>query len=472
MSSPSEERAARPRRRKRPTALAVAALVVLGSCGSVWYIAAQARTPEQRAANAAPPSASQITGEVSGEPLVERLELTGTVATAGRTTVTGSPPAGTSRAVVTALPVKAGDRITAGSPVVEVSGRPVLVLPGRFPAYRDLRMGDKGPDVRQLQQALRDRYRLPVTGTYGPATADAVKRLYAAAGYDAPVGESSTATDPGSGERSADGGAQGADDAARNGAETDGGTGAAATSGASTSSSESSSTRGDSGASPGGTDRTVAGGLLPAAEITYVGSLPATVAEVGGQVGGDADKPLVVLGNGGQHVSAALTADQRTQLRDLPDEAKILFGEGPYEGHSGRLHALRTVAGDQGTGAKNGSGDGSKGEPARQEALFKPQGGPSAVRSGTSQRVTVELRRSPADALSVPVSAVWTDLGGSSVVTVIRAKKKLEVPVEVVFTFDGLAAVRPEGDGLRSGDKVLLSRNGGEGAGSTDGADG
>ncbi|MFC7963359.1 hypothetical protein [Streptomyces cinereoruber] len=464
MSEGGSRRAQRSGRSRRTIVVAVSTAVLLGACGSVWWIAAQARTPEQRAANAAPPEASRITGVVSAEPLVERLELTGTVAAASRTTVTGTTPSGAAKAVVTDLPMKTGDNVNAGEAVAEVSGRPVLVLPGRFPAYRDLRLGDKGPDVRQLQRALNGRYGVAVTGTYGMATATAVKRLYQDSGYDAPVGE---ATGAGSAPDSSSSGGQSQDTTGRNGAQTDGGTGGEPAPGHSTSVP-------GTAADGGGTESVEAtpGGLLPAAEVSYVGSLPATVVEVGGQVGGPADRPLVVLGNGGQHISVTLTADQRTQLRDLPDDAKIKFGEGPFSGHSGQLHALRAVTGGSDETAKNSGNDAAKDETARQIALFIPQGGPANAAGGANQQVTVELRSSPAGALRVPVSAVWTDLGGASVVTVVRGKEKQDVPVEVVFSFDGLAAVTTGTDDLRSGDTVLLSRLGGQGADSTGGTDG
>ncbi|MFJ8842831.1 peptidoglycan-binding protein [Streptomyces cyaneofuscatus] len=463
MSESGSHRSQRSGRSRRTTVAVVSAAVLLGACGSVWWIAAQARTPEQRATNAAPPDASQITGTVSAEPLVERLELTGTVAAASRTTMTGTAPSGAVRAVVTELPVKTGDTVNVGDVVAEVSGRPVLVLPGRFPAYRDLRLGDKGPDVRQLQRALNGRYGVAVTGTYGTSTATAVKRLYEDSGYEAPVGE---ASDVGSTTGSPDSGGQSPDTTGRGGAQTDGGTGGDPD--PSTGRPEPAT---GGGAGTGSVEATP-GGLLLAAEVGYVGSLPAVVVEVGGQVGGPADRPLVVLGNGGQQISATLTADQRTQLRDLPDGAKIKFGEGPFSGHSGRLHALRAVTGGSDETAKGGSRDVAKDEVAQQIALFIPKGGPENAASGTAQQVTVELRSSPAGALQVPVSAVWTDLGGTSVVTVVRSKEKQDVPVEVVFTFDGLAAVTTEADALRSGDTVLLSRLGGQGADSAGGTDG
>ena len=42
----------------------------------------------------------------------------------------------------------------AGDVLVEVTGRPVIALTGPLPAYRDLVVGDIGPDVAQLEQAL------------------------------------------------------------------------------------------------------------------------------------------------------------------------------------------------------------------------------------------------------------------------------------------------------------------------------
>jgi hypothetical protein len=56
--------------------------------------------------------------------------------------------------VVTRTPVPAGGPVSAGTVLVEVAGRPVIALPGLLPAYRDLAVGDSGPDVTQLKLAL------------------------------------------------------------------------------------------------------------------------------------------------------------------------------------------------------------------------------------------------------------------------------------------------------------------------------
>lgn len=489
-------------RSRRGLVVAAVAVVLFGSSGSVWWIASQARTPEQRASNAAAPPPSQITGKVSDQQLVEKMELTGKVETASRTTITGVQPQGTSRAVVTALPAAAGKSLKAGAVVAEVSGRPVLLLPGRFPAYRDLKAGDKGPDVQQLQRALQPLYGTAVNGTYGPATVEAVRKLYVAAGYEAPAGPGQNATGGGGstagtargGEASPPGGT-----APRGGAETDGGTGAAPGTGGT----GAAGGKGGASAPPArGPDAPPAsaagpakpGELLPAAEVAYVSALPATVVQVAAGVGDAADKPLVVLGSGGRQVRAALSADQRTQLRDLPADAVIRFGTGPYKGREGTLGSLNSPSdgksGDQqgksggqdgaatagtagsgaGTGSGGGGGSGSGSAGGQHEALFVPTG--AEATEGSTQQISVELRRSPKGALTVPVSAVWTDLGGSSTVTVTEGGKERNVPVEVLFTHEGLSAVRALDENLAVGQTVVLVRRGSPAGGSDGGSGG
>ncbi|MFJ2595593.1 peptidoglycan-binding domain-containing protein [Streptomyces erythrochromogenes] len=495
-SEPAERSAGRARRRtRRGFVIAAAVIVLFGSSGSVWWIASQARTPEQRASNAAAPPPSRITGKVSDQQLVEKMELTGKVETASRTTITGVQPQGTSRAVVTALPATSGKTLKAGAVVAEVSGRPVLLLPGRFPAYRDLKAGDKGPDVQQLQRALQPLYGTAVNGTYGQGTVEAVRKLYVAAGYEASSG-------PGQGPSQSGGGASGggrapsgtaAGAAPRGGAETDGGTGAAP---AANGAASTAPTRGTD--APPASGPAKPGELLPAAEVAYVSTLPATVVQVTAAVGDAADKPLAVLGSGGRQVRATLTADQRSRLRDLPNDAVIRFGTGPYEGREGSLGSLAgpsdAKSGDQqgnaktggqdgggtsgaaataGAGAGNGSGGGGGGGgggAGQHEALFVPSG--SEAKEGAVQQISVELRRSPKGALTVPVSAVWTDLGGASTVTVAENGKERNVPVEVLFTHEGLTALNALDADLGAGQTVVLVRRGKSAEGSEGGSDG
>ena len=57
---------------------------------------------------------------------------------------------------ITRLPT-AGDVIGVGQAIYEVDGKPVIAMRGDRPFWRDLGIGvEKGPDVRQLEQALAD----------------------------------------------------------------------------------------------------------------------------------------------------------------------------------------------------------------------------------------------------------------------------------------------------------------------------
>jgi peptidoglycan hydrolase-like protein with peptidoglycan-binding domain len=92
--------------------------------------------------------------------------------------------------VITAMAVKRGGSVSEGDLIMAVAGRPVLVLEGKIPAFRDIVFGSRGVDVRQLQAALKhldlyaggDR-----KGVYGKATLNAVKKLYWQTGHR-PVG--------------------------------------------------------------------------------------------------------------------------------------------------------------------------------------------------------------------------------------------------------------------------------------------
>ncbi len=160
---------------------AVAAVVV------AFVLGAQVRSPwEVAVANSH--ANPLVTATVEERTLVVAgQDVTGTV-TLGRTQDVPAPGGEGVRAVVTASPVAAGDRVAPGAVLVEVSGRPVIGWELPFPMYRDLRGGARGPDVRAVQQALlaAGHYSGAVDGVYGPATALAVVALYRAAGAEPP----------------------------------------------------------------------------------------------------------------------------------------------------------------------------------------------------------------------------------------------------------------------------------------------
>ncbi|MGF3057550.1 hypothetical protein [Microbacterium sp. YY-01] len=92
-------------------------------------------------------------------------------------------------AVVTGQVPEQGATLDKLGIVLEVVGRPVIVLPGELPAYRTLRFGVSGPDVTQLKQALKAVGIDPGdtnSNIFDWALADAVEQLYAEVGYPLP----------------------------------------------------------------------------------------------------------------------------------------------------------------------------------------------------------------------------------------------------------------------------------------------
>lgn len=88
---------------------------------------------------------------------VERGPLSALVSQAGTLTYRGSYTAiNQARGVYTQLPA-IGDKVRCGGVLYRVDDQPVKLLCGATPAYRTLRRGDTGRDVRQLNRALHLR---------------------------------------------------------------------------------------------------------------------------------------------------------------------------------------------------------------------------------------------------------------------------------------------------------------------------
>ena len=99
-------------------------------------------------------------------------------------------------AVVTGQIPEVGSTLSALSVALEVAGRPLIVLPGELPAYRTLRVGDSGPDVVQLKQALTAvGISAGDVGSsiFDSTTSAALQQLYDTVGYSVPSSPEGTA---------------------------------------------------------------------------------------------------------------------------------------------------------------------------------------------------------------------------------------------------------------------------------------
>lgn len=142
-------------------------------------------TPEE-ASLRQPPEAVPVTDPLRSEVLEQSMTLRGTLTPAERTSPRFAP--GILGNVVTAVGVEPGVEIQSGQVLLEVQGRPVIVLTGEFPAWRDFTSLMKGPDVSQLQSALAELgvYRYKSRGTFGRRTLNSVVALYRSIGYKRP----------------------------------------------------------------------------------------------------------------------------------------------------------------------------------------------------------------------------------------------------------------------------------------------
>lgn len=157
-----------------------ALLSTAGLVASRWI-----KSPEQLAAETRPPPPTVLTAQVEHRVLIDSVVTRGTVAAQRSLSFTPLSAFGADRLIVTRIQKRLGELVTPGDVLLEVSGRPLIALPGRIPAYRDLREGQKGQDVAQLQRALRSLGFRPgkISGTLNAATAAAVNRFYASVGY-------------------------------------------------------------------------------------------------------------------------------------------------------------------------------------------------------------------------------------------------------------------------------------------------
>ncbi|MFG1998783.1 peptidoglycan-binding protein [Spirillospora sp. NPDC048911] len=409
MSSSAEEAPLRSRRRFLLSIVAASVLASVASLGVSTLI----KSPQQVAADAGPPRASVISAPVERRVLKESVILRGTVAP-GRTIEVTPAAAAEGRSVITRTTVKKGQRIKAGAVVAEVSGRPVIALTGAIPAYRDIRPGGKGPDVKQLQRALRGiGYSVGDTaGTYGAGTQAAVRKLYEDRGYEAPAAPGATTGEP-----------EGDDS---EGGEPEGG---AAGEGAG------SATRTRAKAKPSV--------YLKAGEVVYVPRFPARATEVKATLGAQVTGTILKLAAGELEVKGMLTAPDRKLVK--PGMDVTIFSEESGRSARGRVRSIGAFTADGGT---EGAG-----HPVKVAGVSQL---PERF-AGQDVRLTIEAASTGGPVLVVPASAVYGAADGSTqVIKLASGGAQERIAVTTGATGGGFVEVR--GDGLAEGDRVVVGK--------------
>lgn len=428
--------------RRRVIGMLTGGAVISGGAG---YTAAQfMRSPAQALADTAPPPPALLTATVERRVLRDVVVVRGRVT--ARTSMQLTPkPKGAERAILTAVFVTPGQELQPGTVLAEVSGRPLVALPGGFPAYRDLRPGDAGRDVTQMQKALSQLgHKVASTATFDSATKSALLSLYRKIGYpavetgdpgalraaEAAVSRAAQAVTEA---RSAlerllqNSGEQQAIDAAR-----------AQLRAAEQGLSEAERHRNELVNASGPT--------LPLSEVAFVPAFPARIERLNGAVGDEVTEPFVVLSSGDLIVRSGLSPGQRQLLtKDMPVGIASELDGVEVEGVVDDISEL-TV---------NEAGDRSH------PMVISPKSRLDPKLAGADVRVTVTLGSTGAEVLVVPAAAVFSSPDGRPSVMRLGAggeRQRLEVTVDA--SGGGHVAVTALNGQLQEGDQVVVGATG------------
>ncbi len=386
-----------PAHRLRNISVGLVSAVALVAVG--WEAASLVSTPDQ--ANIAKAVDPRITAQVTAGSLEAQATGTGTIKVGKSLDVVATAPEGR-RPVVSAKPLGKGDAVRWCYPIVEVAGRPIIALKGAVPAYRDLASGDTGGDVRQLQNALAECgiYRGKADGKFGGATEQAVSLLYRNAGYDTETSAQPEVptSDP----------TQGA---------------------------------GGAPASPGTTAPSIV--TVPAGELAFLPE-QGEIRSVAGLGTSPADSPVVTIALSGNIAELAVDPLVATKLRP-GSRVAIRVGDG------GAIQAKLPPLPDAPT-----QRDGA--DPVYIVDVPMPEGAKGVV-AGADVTYSIQTGSDKNYSTIVPTTALYESTDGTSFVLRSQGDVTTTVPVAVVETAGGFAAVRDEKGTLVAGDRVVVGAN-------------
>jgi hypothetical protein len=463
--------------RTRQRTLAVTVVVAMLVLGAGFLAGRLVRSPAQQAADASGPGPTLLTVPIRMETLTAQVVTRGDVSAGTQTNI--DPPAGgtsgsSSTPIVTRVAVSAGQQINQGQVLAEVSGRPVFALTGNVPAYRDLRPGYQGADVRQLQEDLKAMGFGPskVDGNYGEQTKTAVKKFYESIGYQP---EPTNPTDAQQLQTAASSvqqaqwaveDAQKTLDQALTAADNNQDdpavqTAATALSRARTQLSEAKTSQNQI--------ISTTGPIVPLGEYAFIPSFPARAATIKAEVGASAPSPLMTVASGELRAVGTVNAGQ-AGLVNKGQSVSILL-ETTNTTASGVIASAGTITGDSppadaGDSPPAGAGDsppapaGDTSSAGDVQIVVTPADGswPSSL-WGQNVRLTINGESTGDKKLVVPVSALFASADHTTRVTVVASNgTQTDVQVTVGITAGGYAAITPAaGATLVAGEKVVVS---------------
>lgn len=394
-----------PRRRRQLIVIIAAALTAL----VIGLVAGRfVRSPAEVAAETKSPGASVITAPVETRSVATTVIVSGTTQLAEAVNVTLAAPSNGADPVITKVFASEGQTIKQGDLLAEVAGRPVFVLPGEFKMYRDISPGDTGPDVLQVQSALKQVgwAIFDADGAYGPSTQQAVSGFYRNRGYV----PSLEATDP---EPHRD-----------QVPEQD---------------LKSSSANPSSARATG--KKAALRPMIPASELVFVKSLPAVIQTRAVRVGSEASAPSFVLSSSKAQVKARVPVEdaERIQVGDK-------VGVTDYVGN------IDTSGVVSGIGKPSSTEEDGIAVPITVKVAKLD----AADYDGVEVEVRIALDKSSDDLPVVPISAIFTAGDGRASVLKVRGKTTTRIAVAILARGEGFAQVKPQRETLGVGDRVVV----------------
>ncbi|TDE08217.1 peptidoglycan-binding protein [Jiangella asiatica] len=433
--------------RARSRTLLVVGGVAVIALGAGIFAGTRITSPADAAARAAPPEASEVTVPVELRTLNSEVVTRGDVSAAGAVDVVPEVGGLETPPVVTGQVPTVGAEVTEGTALLEIVGRPLVVLAGELPMYRSLRPGMSGPDVEQLEVTLQRLGLDPgdVDDEYTATTGDAVAELFERIGYEPPAPDPQVEAELEAANdqldqaedlvEDAEEAIEDAEDAAPD-APVDEDALEDALDDAREQLVDARATRDEAAAA--------AGTPLPASEVVFVPSLPRRVDEVqvrrGGQVSGAvmsvSGATLVVTANVDDAARELLAAEMPVTI-ELPSGDEV----------AGTITAIAEAEGEGATGHDVTIAPGEL--TAEQVEELR----------GANVRVTVPVESTDGDVLAVPLAALTAGPGGESRVEVMRDGATELVEVEVGLTAEGYAEVTAVEGELGEGDLVVVGES-------------
>jgi hypothetical protein len=379
--------------------IAVLAAVVVSSLAT-WFANQLIRSPAEAAAQSGPPEPAPILVPVVEQELATKIVTRGTGRYGAPRQLSVTPSALKSSAGVVTSVQGAGSTVDEGDVLLTISGRPVFLLQGTQPSFRDLGPGMSGQDVRQLERAL-ERVGFdpgPIDGLYDAGTESAVTALYGRKGFQPVVATEAQLA------------------AAR----------------------------------PREADlvqgwRAESGVQFPADEVVFVRDIPVRITELLAKVGTRAEGALVTVTDPDVVIEGVIPIEQA----DLVEEgAPVVFDEEALgiEGSARVSHIA--------------DGPGTEGADAFHLAFEVAVKDPPQGLIGASVRLTVPIESTKGAELTVPLSAVSLGPDGGSRVQRSAGGGFHFVPVVTGLSADGYVTVTPREGRLEPGDLVVVGFEG------------